>query len=195
MLGSISLLGERARGRRWGVTVGWLAIGATAAGAALGAVLGAVGRILPLTSTGAAYALLVVLAMAILVDLLWLPRRVGPLRQVNDQWLLVYRGWVAGVGFGVQLGLAVATVVTSATTYVVLAAMALTGDPARGAAIGVLYGAVRAAGVLPGLAIRTTDDLARADRGLVRSDRAARYATVAATASCLVLTLVLFQGG
>jgi hypothetical protein len=195
MLGSISLLGERARGRRWGVTVGWLAFGATSAGAALGAVLGAVGRILPLTSTGAAYALGVMLAMAILVDLLWLPRRVGPLRQVNDQWLRVYRGWVAGVGFGVQLGLAVATVVTSASTYVALAAMALTRDPAQGAAVGALYGAVRAAGVLPGLAIRTSDDLARADRRLVGSDRAARYATVVATASCLALTLVLVQGG
>jgi hypothetical protein len=102
---------------------------------------------------------------------------------------------VAGVGFGVQLGLAVATVVTSASTYVALAAMALTRDPAQSAVVGALYGAVRAAGVLPGLAIRTSDDLARADRRLVRSDRAAQYATVVATASCLALTLVLVQGG
>ena len=195
MLGSISLLGERARGRRWGVTVGWLALGATAAGAGLGAVLGGFGELLPLHSATAAYALVAALGLAIAIDLAWLPRRVGPLRQVNDQWLTVYRGWVAGLGFGVQLGLAVATVVTSATTYVVLAAMILVRDPAQAAAIGAVYGGVRAASVLPGAAIRTPADLARADSRLVRSDRAARYAVVAATACSLVLALAIFQGG
>lgn len=195
MLGSISLLGERARGRRWGVTVGWLALGAVGAGAGLGAVLGEIGELLPLGSAAAAYALLAALGLAVVVDVGWLPRRVGPVRQVNDQWLTVYRGWVAGLGFGVQLGLAVATVVTSATTYVVLAAMVLVRDPGQAAAIGAVYGGVRAATVLPGAAIRTSADLARADSQLARSDGAARYAVVAVTACSLVLTLALFQGG
>src|SRR5437764_330111 len=43
MLGSITPLGERSRGRRWGITVTAFGLAATAAGGAAGTLLGAVG--------------------------------------------------------------------------------------------------------------------------------------------------------
>lgn len=33
----------------------------------------------------------------------------GPARQVDEDWLARYRGWVYGAGFGTQLGLGVVT--------------------------------------------------------------------------------------
>jgi hypothetical protein len=45
------------------------------------------------------------------------PRPVpGPRRQVDDRWRDQYRGWVYGLGYGVQLGVGVTTIVSSAAT-------------------------------------------------------------------------------
>ena len=194
MLGSISLLGERARGRRWSVTVAALAVGAIGSGVALAAVLGLVGEVLPLSGRTRLVLLIAAGGTAVVADAVWLPRRIGPIRQVNDQWLAVYRGWVAGAGFGLQLGLAVATVVTSATTYVAVASMVLVGDLRRALLIGAVYGAVRGASVFLGAAIETTQDLARADRLLALTDRPARFAVVLTASAWLVMALTFWEG-
>lgn len=194
MLGSISLLGERARGRRWSVTVSALTLGALAAGASLGLALGFVGSEVRAPIDIRATALTTMIAVTILVDLVWLPRRIGPVRQVNDQWLRIYRGSVAGGGFGLQLGLAVATVVTSATTYLILASMILVSDTRKAIVIGVAYGGIRAATVLFGGAIRKPQHLARADRFLTATDPSARLVVVAAMAAWLTIVLALWEG-
>ena len=49
MLGSITPLGERGRGSRWGVTVAAYLVGSAAGGAALGASLGTLGEPLQLS--------------------------------------------------------------------------------------------------------------------------------------------------
>jgi hypothetical protein len=134
--------------------------------------------------------LLLTLGTAAVVDLLWLPRKIGPVRQVNDQWLAAYRGWVAGAGFGFQLGGAVATVVNSASTYATLVVMVLVHDIRAAVLIGMVYAGVRAATVLAGGFIRTSADLARIDSALVRADGPMRYATAAATLICIPLVLV-----
>ena len=110
MLTSISPLGERARGNRWWLTVWWLSVGAVLGGAALGVALGAAGWwVGGALSDGMR---LVVLAGACAVAAAWdmsgrpMPGR----RQVNEDWLVSYRSWVYGAGFGLQLGAAVATV-------------------------------------------------------------------------------------
>ena len=105
MLTSISPLGERARGNRWSVTVLWLGLGAVAGGAAVGAALGALGQI----SVGGMWA-----AMSGSCCWPWPApaRRPGTCRvggspavaSVNEDWLVAYRSWVYGAGFGVQLG-------------------------------------------------------------------------------------------
>jgi hypothetical protein len=160
MLGSITPLGERGHARRWSATVGWYLIGSVLGGATVGGLLGLGGAGLAalgirLSGTGV---LLVVAALCLLG--LVLDLRLGGLRlptvrrQVNEDWLVRYRGWVVGVGFGFQLGLGAVTVVTTATVYVALATAVLAGSTVAGLALGVGFGTARA---LPLLAARRVD--------------------------------------
>ena len=57
-------------------------------------------------------------------------------RQVNEDWMARYRGWVYGVAFGAQLSVGVATVVTSAAIYAAALGALLCGTAAAGAAVG-----------------------------------------------------------
>src|SRR5438046_31484 len=104
MLGSITPLGERGRNSRWAVTVTAYVVGSTAAGLALGSVLGAVGRLTSLPATGRPWALGILVTLGVAFDV-----EIGGAhlptvrRQVNEDWLARYRGWVYGGAFGVQL--------------------------------------------------------------------------------------------
>ncbi len=69
-------------------------------------------------------------------------------RQVDEGWLARYRGWVYGLGFGVQLGAGVLTIVTSSTVYAVLALAAWSGDLGVGTTLGAAFGLARALPVL-----------------------------------------------
>jgi sulfite exporter TauE/SafE len=96
---------------------------------------------------------------------------------------------VIGLGFGFQLGLAVATIVTTATVYVALAAALLGGSVAVGATIGVVFGLARA---LPILAARRVSDPARLRRQhqrLARWQPRAHTAALAAQAAAAALAL------
>ena len=70
-------------------------------------------------------------------------------RQVNEDWLTRYRGWVYGVAFGVQLGTGVVTIVTSAAVYAAALGAVLCGTAAGGALVGAAFGATRALSLLP----------------------------------------------
>lgn len=159
MISSLAPVGERARGQRWWLTtVGYL-VGATAGGAAVGGLLGAVSVAVRsrLDDTAALAVLAVVAAVGLALDVTAAP--VPSLRrQVDERWLHRYRGWVYGLGFGLQLGAAVTTIVTSSATWVVLAAAALSGGVGSGVLIGAAFGLARAA---PLLATRTTTTAAR----------------------------------
>ena len=169
MLASITPLGERGRQSRWAVTVTAFLLGATAAGAVAGALLGFVGAV-ALGASGGAQARLGVLAAGLLLALaLDLLRAVpGPRRQVNERWLDEFRGWVYGLGYGAQLGLGITTVVTSAATYAAMLAAFLAGGAARGALVLGCYGAVRGLTPLAAAHVRRPDELlalhARIDR-------------------------------
>ncbi len=160
MLASIHPLGERARERRWGVTVMAYLLGSTAAAALLGLVLGAAGDALPLRPAVTAPAVVALSALALAVDL-----GVGGLRlptvhrQVDKDWLDRYRGWVVGVGFGFQLGLGVVTIVNTAAVYLMLALALLTGSAAAGATVGATFGLVRALVILLVGRVRRPDQL------------------------------------
>src|ERR1039458_3408232 len=118
MLASITPLGERSRGFSWSVTATAFAIGAVTAGAAAGAAVAAVGSLLPAGTAWRTGALLVALAVAVAYDASPLRSRLPTSRrQVNEDWLTRYRGWVYGVAFGAQLGVAVGTLVTPAAIY------------------------------------------------------------------------------
>src|SRR2546430_12513952 len=142
MLASITPLGERARGSRWGLTVGFYVAGSTLAGAAAGAAAGELGRLIwgPAGAIDArVWALAAALAAGLALDL---GRRLPTLqRQGNEDWLREYRGLVYRIAFGGQLGVGVTTIVTTSLVYVTLLAAFLAGGPAAGAAVG---GALRA---------------------------------------------------
>ena len=101
MLASITPLGERGRNGHWSVTVVAFAVGATAAGAALGAALAALGQLLVPGPAGVRWRLVVLAAALLAAIALDLGSRAvpGPHRQVNERSLDEYRGWVYGLGF------------------------------------------------------------------------------------------------
>ncbi len=194
MLSSISPFGERARGTRWWeTTIAYLA-GSTLGGGLLGLLAGTLGGLVPDDVRGSAPALAVV-ALLLVAGLL-LDVGVGGMRlptwhrQVEREWLGDYRAWALGLGFGVQLGLGVVTIVTSSTTYAVVLAEALSGRWWSGLLIGAAFGLVRA---LPLTLIRHVDTpeelhsvFALLHRRAAPVDRLARMTLALAATACLV---------
>jgi hypothetical protein len=186
MLATITPLGERSRGFSWRVTVAAFAVGAIVAGTAGGAVLGALGGLLPGRGWRDAAAL-GVLAVALGVDATGLRRRLPTTRrQVNEDWMARYRGWVYGVAFGAQLGVGVVTVVTSAAIYAAAAGALLCGTAVTGGLVGGAFGLVRAASVGPARIAGDPAGLARLHAGL---DRLAPWG------ACLVVVAELLALG
>jgi hypothetical protein len=191
MLGSITPLGERSRGRRWGITVTAFAAGATAAGAAAGAVLGAAGSPIALRPAAATALLAAAIAVAVMVDAVPGLRAPGPRRQVNEEWLHRYRGWAYGAGFGLQLGLGVTTIVSTMAVYATGVAALLAGSAAAGALVGAAFGAARAVTLLASARVREPRGLAVLDRRLEAWERPARTAAILAQAGLVVVALAL----
>ena len=174
MLASIHPLGEWARNMRWGVTASAYIVGSTAGGAALGGLLGLVGRVAhALTGDPRAFVgvlLVLACAAAVALDLGAFGLRIPTLhRQVNEDWLNRYRGWVYGVSFGFQLGLGVVTIVTTATVYLTFAAaflVGMSGWAVGGAVIGTVFGLVRSAPILLVARARSAEQLRSTHRRL-----------------------------
>ncbi len=193
MLASITPLGERGRRSRWGITVTAFLLGATLAGAAEGALLGAAGSVVLGDGLGPHARLLVLTAgLVVAVALELLPAAVpGPNRQVNERWLDEFRGWVYGVGFGAQLGLGITTVVTSAATYVAMFVAFLAADPGWGALVLGVSGAIRGATPLLAVRVRGPQQLRAFHRRLER----VRGAVAPASLVCLLgMTAVAVAG-
>jgi hypothetical protein len=111
-------------------------------------------------------------------------------RQVNEDWLVRYRSWVYGLGFGVQLGLGVVTIVTTSSIYAMLLASALSGSAASGAVIGGVFGFVRAAIVFTVAGVKRPEQLGRADVLLRRWDGWTRRAALGVSGTLgVMLTL------
>lgn len=114
-------------------------------------------------------------------------------RQVNEAWLDEYRGWVYGAGFGYQLGLGVATIITTATVHVLLVAALLTASPLGGAAVGLTFGVVRGGLLLTGRSIKSPASLRtfheRLAQGASAADLLAR-SSLALTAGVALLGAV-----
>jgi hypothetical protein len=178
MLASITPLGERSRGFSWKLTASAFAVGSIAAAAAAGAGAGAIGSLLPDTPGWRPVALLIVLAVTVSFDASplgrWLPTS---RRQVNEDWLGRYRGWVYGLGFGAQLGAGIATIVTSAAVYAALVVALLTGSARAGLIIGACGGMVRALTLLPARSAIDRDSLVALHRRLASMELRTRHAT------------------
>jgi hypothetical protein len=161
MLSSMTPLGERGRGRRWATTATAYLIGSVVGGSMLGAALGGLGSLLPSRPGPAVVGGTIVAAAlaGVLLDL-----RVGGLslptlhRQVNETWLTEYRGVVVGAGWGFQLGLGVATIMTTSLVYLTWVVALLTTSALGGLVVGATFGLARG---LPIVAMRGVFDASR----------------------------------
>ncbi len=189
MLSSIHPLGERSKGNRFGVTAAAHIVGGALGGALLGLVLGLLAAALggALGERPRLALLLVVLAVAAALELAG-RRPPSWRRQVNEVWLTTYRGWVYGGGFGVQLGAALVTIVTSAVTYVMVVAALATGAFWAALAVATTFGLARGLTILAAAPVRTPDALVRLHQ---RLSRAARPVTRAASATMALSALVI----
>jgi hypothetical protein len=161
MLASITPLGERARGSRFWLTAAFFVGASIVAAAGLGALLGGLGSA-ALHAVGGDVRL-ALLAAALLAGFALdvLGRLPGPRRQVNEDWLREYRGWVYGAGFGGQLGVSVATIVTTSLVYATLCAAFLSASAGSGALVAGVGGAARGLTLLAGARVQAPDDLVR----------------------------------
>lgn len=149
MLSSLTPVGERSRSQRWTVTVMAFTIGNVLGGVAVGAAAGWLGTLLDPPQGPATLALAAGLVAAVAGDLAGAtPPSLR--RQVDRTWMTRYRGWVYGLGYGVQLGTGLVTFITSWATWVWLVALVLVADLRVAMLMGMLHGLVR------GLSLWTT---------------------------------------
>ena len=205
MLSSIHPLGERARNQHWGVTVSAYIAGSTVGGAITGLAAGSIGAGLATQlSPGSSVVYMPVLYMIVAAVTgigFWadLSGRKLPTvhRQVNEDWLDQYRGWVYGIGFGFQLGLGWATIITTSLVYSTFLLAALTGSPLGGTLIGFVFGLARAlpilttqmatsAGQLVAFHKRMADSAARARKLGAAAQGVVSIAAVLASATVLL---------
>ena len=181
MLSSITPLGERGRGQRFWITATAYVTGAVLGGAAIGLVAAALGagvRAAGLGEGAASIVAVLLAVVAIAADWPGSPIRVPRWRrQVDEDWLTRYRGWVYGFGFGFQLGSGAVTIVISAVIYLAFALAVLSGSVASAVAIGLAFGTTKGLILLAGARIDDADALVgfhrRLEAGRSWSTRAA----------------------
>ncbi len=196
MLSTITPIGERARGHRYATSAAWFVLGALAGGATLGAAAAALAAGVSTLdlSTEAALGAAAAIAVATTASDLHLGgfRLPAHMRQVNETWLGRYRSWVYAGGFGWQIGVGLATYVTTAAVYLMIAMAALTASPLAALVICTSFGAVRGLAVLLGRGLSTPqrmlalhrrldDLLPNAQRGIVLVQVAVAAVAAAAT--------------
>lgn len=191
MLSTITPLGEQARRYRWGASAAWFIAGAVLGGAtlALGAAALAAGvAVLGLSSTAALTAAAVLAAITLASDLqLGGFRLPAHTRQVNETWLDQFRSWVYAGGFGWQIGVGLATYVTTAAVYLMIALAALTGSPLVAFGIITGFGLVRGLAVLLGKGLTTPQKMMALHRRLDELLPTAQRAVVAVQALVLAV--------
>ncbi|MDQ1377596.1 MAG: hypothetical protein QOE15_1769 [Acidimicrobiaceae bacterium] len=196
MLASIVPLVERARNQNWGLTVAAYVVGSVVGGALLGATSGLLGAIVlghgGVDRPGVLVTLALSAAIGATIDLGVAGLRVPTVRrQVNEDWLHRYRGWVYGFGFGVQLGVGVVTIVTSAIVYLMLVLAFLTASWPGAAVIGGVFGLARALPIVATAGIATPARLREFHRRMQRRASLASRATVGVQGAVAALAVAL----
>lgn len=194
MLSSIHPLGERGRNSNYILTVAFYIVGSVLGGLATGVVFGALGGVVTAAVTISPQVLAAIVLVVAVAGVAY-DARIGGLklpsyhRQVNEDWLTRYRGWVYGIGFGFQLGLAFVTIVPSAGIYATFLLAALSGSVATGAVIGVTFGLVRSLMILLMAGVDTPEQLRSAHRRLTTAGRWA-HRTVVGTQGAMALVMI-----
>jgi hypothetical protein len=191
MLSTITPIGERGRGHRYASTAAWFVAGAVLGGATLGggAALLAAGVAALDLSGEARVGLAAVLAGVTIASDLALGgfRLPSHTRQVNEGWLGQYRSWVYGGGFGWQIGVGLATYVTTAAVYLLLGLAALTASPLAAFAVVTGFGLVRGLAVFVGRGLTTPQRMLALHRRLEELLPTAQRAIVLVQAAVLAV--------
>jgi len=191
MLSTITPIGERGRNHRYGATASWFVAGALLGGATLGAgaALLALGvAALDLSGEARVGIVAVLAALTVTSDLqLGGFRLPSHIRQVNERWLDQYRSWVYGGGFGWQIGVGLATYVTTAAVYLMVALAGLTASPAAAFAVVTGFGLVRGLAVLLGRDLTTPQRMMALHRRLEEALPTAQRAVVAVQGAVLAV--------
>lgn len=202
MLSSIHPFGERSRNNRFSHTAGAHIVGSTLGGAALGLLVGAVGWLAfsaiasnagpdaPRIGILAAAAAVATVLEATSRERL-LPTRV---RQVNENWIQQYRGWVYGGGFGAELGFGVSTIITTTLVHILVLAMFLLGDISSAVAVGTLFGFSRGVTVLAARGVDSPSSLRSFHQRLDNMRSRSRKGAVASLALATLIGTVAFTG-
>jgi hypothetical protein len=144
MLTSINPLGERARRQSFAITAISYHVGSIVGAVLVAVLLMLVGRVLPLVPAGLLGALALIAAV-----IEWRRWKVPSMRrQVDENWLPRFRGWVYGMGFGFQLGLGVVTIITSASMYLYLLGLLALPGWSEAIVVGLVFGLSRALGLV-----------------------------------------------
>jgi hypothetical protein len=191
MLSTITPIGEQGRGHRFASSAAWFVTGAVLGGATLGALAaaGAAGVAALDLTDGARVGVAALLATVTIASDLALGgfRLPSHTRQVNEGWLGQYRSWVYAGGFGWQIGVGLATYVTTAAVYLMLALAALTASPLAALAVVTGFGLVRGLAVLLGRSLTTPARMLALHRRLEELLPAAQRAVVLAQAVVLAV--------
>lgn len=190
MLSSITPVGEVSRSQRWAVTITAFTIGSALGGAGLGLSAGVVGAWWnPSARTGLAVVALGAAAAAISDLVAWTPPSLR--RQVDRTWMTRFRGWVYGVGYGLQLGCALVTYISSWATWLMVVAMVVVADIRWAVAMGTLHGLGRAASLWTTMGLDTPDAIRRHHRRLQGWYPSARAASIALLAAASLTSVVV----
>jgi hypothetical protein len=191
MLSTITPIGEQGRGHRFASTATWFVAGAVLGGATLGAgaALLAIGVAALDLSGDARVGLAAVLAAVTIASDLALGgfRLPSHTRQVNEGWLGQYRSWVYGGGFGWQIGVGLATYVTTAAVYLMIGLAALTASPVAAFVVVTGFGLVRGLAVLLGRRLTTPARMLALHRRLEELLPTAQRAIVVVQAAVLAV--------
>jgi len=204
MMSQLTPVAERGRGHRFWVTASWFVFGALVGGATLGlgvALLAVAVHAVGLsTATASAIAALCALGGAA-IDARLLPFAPPFLRrQVDENWLTSYRGWVYGFGFGWQIGAGVTTYIMTSAVFVLIAFAGLSASPLVAFAAAMTFATVRGLAVFSTARVTTGESLRAFHRRVdvsgpyVRTAVAcvlALVAVVAATATWGVVGLLI----
>jgi len=119
----------------------------------------------------------------------WTPRR-----QVNENWIGRYRGWVYGAGFGLQLGLGFAVFVMSWGYWAMLMIAFVSGSAVAGTLLGAVFGLGRGLLLLLSRSSTSTERLHRFHRTMMGSKALVFRATGLVTASAGLVVLLYYVG-
>lgn len=194
MLSSITPFGERSRDNSFGHTATAHIAGSALGGILLGLLIGGIGaglsRLVAITVRSRLIIVLIVALAALFIEATSNERRIpGRTRQVDENWIQTYRGWVYGGGFGAELGFGISTIITTTLVYVLVVCMLVVGTVTASVALGLTFGAVRGTTLLAAYKVDSPESLRAFHQKLDALRARSRSAAVASLALACVIGL------